>query len=232
MPIVKILGSRLRLVISDSDVNQKSQVIVFAHGGETTGATFSNANGPMVRFYCPEGDTLYSGPKDIFRDFKIWSDRAVKAHPEWTIMGGNVPDYYLFKSDGYHFGGDRKGWNTDYPSQQPGYLSKGNIQKELLQTLKEYDIVLVRARGTQFNRKNIKLSEVVEKLKNNGYAHGTVHCYHCRGKSLGTNKFDFEQKLTPKIPWNNLKAFESIDLLALVESFGDDISFGEKKQTI
>jgi hypothetical protein len=233
MPRSKVLGSRLYLIRSDLDANQHSQVIVFGHGAGPTGGTFSTVGGATIRFCCPNNRNLYTASTDTLQNFGFWSARAEKKHPEWTfIPGPNVPDYYLTKATGYHLGyKDLRGAN-EYPSQQKEYLSKKNIERKLSKTLTEYDIVIVRARNTQFNRKSITLSEVVEKLKNNGYAHATIHCFHCRGDSDDISlRYDFQEEMAGSgIKMSNyVSSGQGVSIDNLTDALGDDtnINFGE-----
>ena len=167
---------------------RKIDVIVFAHGGgRATPDTFSNVAGPKVRFYVPEGKNLFVASTQTLRSFLSFSKQVREGQTVWTFKSGtDVPDYYLLKSTGSH--GDYK--KTD----KENYLKKTNIENILQETLKHYDIVIVRERGRFFNTEAVTLSQVVRYLSNKGYAHGTIHCFHCRGKP-GDEKFDPELAL-------------------------------------
>jgi hypothetical protein len=64
----KILGSRLYLIRRDEN-EYKNKVLLIAHGGGSTGKTFSNVGGPTVRFYAPEGEILCHEGVETLSDF-------------------------------------------------------------------------------------------------------------------------------------------------------------------
>src|SRR5438093_1498711 len=122
MPIER-LGSRLYLVKGDGYASQHSEVIVFVHGGEITGRKFDTRGGPTIRFYFPQGRTLYTAAKSVLRDFKGWSDRVQAKQPEWTFAPQQVvTNYSLSKATGYHLGYEDLAYNK-YPSQHPSYFT-------------------------------------------------------------------------------------------------------------
>jgi len=189
------IGNRLYLFQNDKTKGLKSQVILFAHGGEVVGDTFPTKNGPNIQFYCPPQHSLMIAPLEVFKCFSDYVRRVQQAHPDWYYASGQVvPNYSLSKATGYHLYESLEEELTTLPSREPGYVDYGILKNELKKTLETYDIVIVRARGTQWNREEITLKDVVRKLLGKGYAVPTIHCLHCRSRAGAEHKsFDINE---------------------------------------
>jgi hypothetical protein len=238
MPDKSEIGSHLYLLQEDATQGLKSEVILFAHGGEVVNETFPTKNGPNIRFYCPPGHSLVSSPLEMFKCFGDYARRVHQAHPGWTYASGqDVPNYSLSKSTGYHLYKTREEPLKTLPSREAGYMDYGILKRELTNTLKTYDIVLVRARGTQWNRDRITLKDVVRKLQGKGYAVPTIHCIHCRSvPGAKHEKFDLVEfnaqagRREAQIRLEAEREYKSrpIEQMIVVDVV-DDICFGENK---
>jgi hypothetical protein len=144
-----------------------------------------------VYFYCPHGRVLYVAAERILKGQK----QRYRCYTPAT-QNGHVPDYVLAKSQGWHTAGHSFTtlatvdtalmwtWCLGDPnkcaridsdttvSQLEGWIDRNGAQIQ-------FDVATIRNR--MGHASELRLSDVIRKLNNHGYAYGEVHCIFCRG---------------------------------------------------
>jgi hypothetical protein len=156
-------------VIANTQVTNRTKIIVFAHGQRTKDSSTINLgsySGIAINFYIREGElfNFSSG---------MWNAVGTSfLKPEYTQITGAISDYELSAAQGDNY--DKSG-NTNKVAGPKTHELRANALKS------DFDIISIRDK--YITRSPITLSTIIHSAYMTGYRE--FHLFHCRADAKG-----------------------------------------------
>jgi hypothetical protein len=159
-------------VIANTQVTNRTKIIIFAHGKRTKNGSTINLDsyhGIAINFYVRE-DELFAFSQGMWN--AIGTDML---KPDYTQHAGSISDYELSAAQGDKF--------QQNPGGFPGQQILGPETKELRAKVKnrEFDIISIRDKWITVSP--ITLSTIIHSAYMTGYRE--FHLFHCRADAKG-----------------------------------------------